>query len=99
MWRARKSLTHPAEAFHGFLTAWLAYHILGEDQAMARQIARVETGEDPALAYELDAHPQDKGTAALLQALRTTFRLLAEQGHDLEAANRRLLKEQAAHHG
>ncbi len=99
MWRTRKSLAHPAEAFHGFLTAWLAYHILGEDQAMARQIERVKGGEDAAIAYELDAQPRDKGTAALLQALRTAFRLLAEQGHDLEAANRRLLKEQAAHHG
>lgn len=97
MWRARKAMTRPAETFHAFLTAWLAYHILGEDQSMARQIARVQGGEDAAIAYELEAQPLDKGTAALLTALRSVFHLLAVQGHDLEQANQRLLKEQATH--
>jgi len=44
MWQARESMSRPAETLHGFLAAWLTYHILGEDQAMARAIGRVATG-------------------------------------------------------
>lgn len=99
MWRARGAMQHPAENFHGFLSAWLACHILGEDQVMARQIARMRDGESAEIAYELESQTQDNSTAALLAALKTLFRLLAEQSHDLAETNQRLLKEIAAHRG
>ncbi|MEW6164287.1 MAG: hemerythrin family protein [Pseudomonadota bacterium] len=97
MWRARTSMRHPAEVFHGFLSAWLTCHILGEDQVMARQMARIEAGESPEVAYELEKQPPDNGTAVLLDALRNVFHLLAEQNRDLAEAHQRLLKEIAAH--
>ena len=46
MWRARGSMEHPVETIHGFLSAWLAFHILVEDQSMARQVAAVAAGAD-----------------------------------------------------
>lgn len=98
MWRARGAMKHPAETIHDFLSAWLAFHILGEDQVMARQMERVKAGEAPELAYEIETQPPDKGTAALLKALHTLYHLLAEQNRELAEANERLLQGIAARH-
>lgn len=97
MWRARAAMKHPTETLHDFLAAWLTFHILGEDQSMARQIARVEAGDSAEIAYELEAQPKDNSSAALLQALKTLYGLLAEQNRELADTNRRLLEEIAAH--
>jgi two-component system NtrC family sensor kinase len=98
MWRARGAMKHPAETLHDFLSAWLAFHILGEDLVMARQMARVKAGEAPELVYEIESQPSDKGTAALLQALQTLYHLLAEQNRELAEANERLLQGIAPRH-
>ncbi len=97
MWRSRASMRNPCEMIYGFLSSWLAYHILAEDQSMARQIERIKAGESPEIAFEIESKPQDKSAAALLRALQTAFRLLAEQNHDLSEAHQRVLKEVAAH--
>ena len=97
MWRARAAMKHPCETFYDFLSAWLTFHILGEDQVMARQIERVHAGESAAAAYEIESQPKDNSTAALLQAVQTLYRLLAEQNHELADTNERLLQEIAAH--
>jgi hemerythrin len=97
MWRARAAMKHPTETLQGFLSAWLTFHILGEDQSMARQIARVEAGDSAEIAYELEAPPKDNSSAALLQALKTLYGLLAEQNRELADTNQRLLEEIAAH--
>jgi two-component system, NtrC family, sensor kinase len=99
MWRSRAAMQHPCQVIYGFLSSWLAYHILAEDQSMARQIERVKAGETPAVAFEKEEQPLDKGTAALLKALQTTFNLLSEQSRDLAEMNQRLLKEIATHRG
>ncbi len=96
MWRARGAMRHPAETLHDFLSAWLAFHILGEDQVMARQMVRVKGGESPEIAFELESQPQDNITAALLRALQTLYHLLAEQNRELADANERLLAGVAA---
>jgi uncharacterized protein YjiS (DUF1127 family) len=93
MWRARAAMKHPAETLHDFLSAWLAFHILGEDQSMARQMARVEAGESAETAYELESQPKDNSSAALLQALRTLYHLLAEQNRELADMNQRLMHD------
>jgi hemerythrin-like metal-binding protein len=90
MWRARGSMKNPAEVVHGFLTAWLTFHILGEDQVMARQIARVQAGEAAEIAYEIEHHPVDASAAALLGALHKLYGLLSSQNQDLAEANIRL---------
>lgn len=38
----------------GFLAKWLWRHILVVDQVMARQVRRIQAGEDPARAYEAE---------------------------------------------
>ncbi len=87
MWNSRATMTHPAEILHGFLSSWLGFHILGEDQTMARQIALIRSGESPARAYEATRTPQDNATAALLQALHNLYHVLSEQNRDLADAN------------
>ena len=90
MWRARGAMKHPAETLHDFLSAWLAFHILGEDQVMARQMARVKEGEAREMAYEIETQACGEGTAAPLKALHTLYHLLAEQNRELAEANERL---------
>lgn len=36
LWSTKETLSHPAEVFLSFLTSWLALHVLGIDQSMAR---------------------------------------------------------------
>lgn len=95
LWRARGAMKQPAETMHGFLAAWLAFHILGEDQAMARQIERIRGGESAEIAYELDAQPKDNTTAELLKALHRLYHLLSLHSHDLADTHERLERELA----
>lgn len=87
MWKTRSSISNPSEVFLGFLSSWLGYHILGEDQAMARQIALIRKGESPARAYEIETAPIDNNTAPLLTAMGNLYHVLSEQNRDLAAAN------------
>ncbi len=97
MWRARGAMKNPGETVLGFLSAWLAFHILGEDQSMTRQIALVQAGGSAATAFEVESQPDDNSTEALLGALRTLYHVLAEQNRDLAVANERLQRQVAAH--
>lgn len=99
MWRARGAMKNPAETVLGFLSAWLAFHILGEDQSMARQLALVQAGGSAVTAYEVESQPEDNTTAALLQALHMLYHVLAEQNRDLAEANERLQHLVAANGG
>ncbi len=96
MWRARGAMKQPAETLHGFLSAWLAFHILGEDQAMARQMDRLRAGESAEIAYELEVQPRDNTTAELLKALHRLYHLLSLHSHDLADTHERLEKEMAS---
>ena len=77
MWDTRTAMADPGQTLHEFLSAWLAYHILGEDQDMARQIAAVRAGTPAAAAYEPAQDPDENGTAALLAAMGRLYHLLA----------------------
>lgn len=93
MWRTRGAMQNPTETLHGFLAAWLAFHILGEDKAMARQIGLVKAGKTPPAAYEVTSQIEDNATAALLNALGKLYHLLSAQNRDLAEANARLQRE------
>ncbi|MDP3037933.1 MAG: bacteriohemerythrin, partial [Rhodocyclaceae bacterium] len=41
------------QEFLGFLAGWLLFHVLGEDQAMARQLRAIQDGSTPERAYEV----------------------------------------------
>ena len=90
MCNARGSSSNPGDALHEFLCAWLAFHILGEDQEMARQIALIRAAESSDQALDLAAKPLDNSTGALLTALRGLYHVLSEQNRDLAMANQRL---------
>ena len=71
-----------------FLSSWLAHHILGIDQSMARQIRKIRTGVPAAEAYEEERQRvQDPGTASLLDAMNALFRLIAARNETLEKLN------------
>ena len=79
-----------ARALLEFLTHWLAYHILGSDQAMAKQIAAIQAGASPAEAYRADTHSSDPATDTLLSALNALFHQVSERNHELVQLNANL---------
>ncbi len=90
MWAARDATPNPAEVLHGFLRAWLAMHILGEDQSMARQIAAIQAGTPAEQAHARETSNRDNATAALLLAIQGLYKVLAQQNTELMHANQQL---------
>ncbi len=90
MWNSRDSMENPVETLHGFLRSWLGFHILGEDQVMARQIALIRAGKSPDQAYDIGLESRDNATSALLQAMHNLYHVLSEQNRNLAAAKVRL---------
>ena len=90
IWSARAAMSRPAEALHGFLRSWLAFHILGVDHSMARQMALIQAGKSPDEAYEIELTRDDHATTALLKAIGNLYKVLSQQNADLVAANLRL---------
>lgn len=79
-----------ADALLRFLTYWLAYHILGTDQVLARQIAAVRAGAGADRAFAEAAAPAPGPTQPLLQSLNGLFQLVSERNRELAEANRTL---------
>ena len=75
-----------------FLIHWLAYHILGIDQNMARQMAAIEEGATPRQAYEAEEKQKDSSTVPLLAALNGLFEQVSERNKQLLRFNQ-LLEE------
>lgn len=74
-----------------FLTNWLAYHILGTDQAMARQLADIRAGMSPAAAYVAEeGRIADPATASLLEAVNSLCGVLGGRNRALVDLNRQL---------
>ena len=79
-----------AKSLLEFLTHWLAYHILGMDQFMSKQIAAIRSGLKPEDAY-LDHSPsKDPATDTLLAALNGLFHQVSERNHELVQLNKTL---------
>ncbi|CAH7424849.1 Hemerythrin [Vibrio chagasii] len=66
-----------------FLIHWLAYHILGIDQNMARQMTAIEEGATPLQAFEAEEKQQDTATVPLLAALNGLFEQVSERNKQL----------------
>ena len=73
-----------------FLTHWLAFHILGEDQNMARQIKAIKAGMKPINAYETEEKERDKATEPLLIALNGLFMQVSARNLELIQMNQSL---------
>lgn len=79
-----------AKSLLQFLTHWLAYHILGSDQSMAKQIAAIKSGCSAEEAYLADAPSRDPATDTLLAALNGLFHQVSERNRELVELNRTL---------
>lgn len=90
LWNSRATLNNPVETLHGFLTAWLTVHILGEDQAMARQIAAIRDGKSAGQAFAAQTHNVDPATSILLEAMGRLYGVASEQNQNLAALNQSL---------
>ena len=70
-----------------FLIYWLAYHILGSDQSMARQMAAIGTGQAPADAFLAEERMKESAVAPLVYALNGLFRQVSERNRALLELN------------
>lgn len=73
-----------------FLINWLAYHILGIDQNMARQLEAITSGVTPENAYLLEEKNRSESTEPLLAALTGLFQQLSERNRTLQEMNKTL---------
>lgn len=82
-----------ADSLLKFLTHWLAFHILGQDQDMAKQIRAIRSGTDPRHAYEQLEQERTSATAPLLEALNGLFEHVSQQNKQLTELNESLEKK------
>lgn len=73
-----------------YLVHWLTYHILGQDQIMARQIDAVRSGVDAAAAFEAEEKEQDAAIEPLIEALNGLLAQLSLRNRELLEVNRSL---------
>lgn len=75
-----------------FLSSWLTFHILGADQAMARQARLIAEGVDAERARELvhEEAEADSASAVLQASLLELFALTQERSEALAVSNREL---------
>lgn len=76
-----------ARSLLSFLTYWLAYHILGMDQDMAKQIRALQAGVTASAAFEQKEQLRSGETEPLLEALDGLFREVTEQNKRLKQLN------------
>lgn len=69
-----------------YLMHWLSFHILDEDQQMARQIASIRQGQPPALAYEISflSPKDDVSREPLVAALSDIYALTNVRRRSME---------------
>ncbi|MBM9520052.1 GGDEF domain-containing protein [Desulforhopalus vacuolatus] len=79
-----------ASTFLNFLIHWLAYHILGEDQNMTRQIKAIQYGMSPHEAYEKMKQERYNATVPLLEALNGLFEQVSIRNKELKQLNESL---------
>lgn len=79
-----------AESLLKFLTQWLAYHILGTDQVLARQIAAMRAGHSPAEAYTQCEGFSEGAMETMLDALNGLLHHLSERNQQLAEFNQSL---------
>ena len=73
-----------------FLIHWLAYHILGTDQNMARQIEMIQAGAKASDAFDEQERAQDSSTKPLLAALNSLFNQVSKRNKELLELNQSL---------
>ena len=90
----KKSLSNSnpnsAKSLLKFLIHWLAYHILGLDQSMAKQIFAIQNGVSSYDAYTQEVKQKNGATGPLLRALNGLFHQVSERNRELSLLNQTL---------
>jgi len=86
--KERSSAT--ATRLYEFLVSWLAFHILGIDQVMARQIAAIEAGATPSVAFRSVVKNQAPATATLVHSMDRLFWQISDRNRELFELNQTL---------
>jgi hemerythrin len=79
-----------AEPLLKFLTYWLAFHILGTDQSMARQVRAIRSGQKADDALSAEEVMKEGATEPLLHALNGLFHQVSERNRELLELNKTL---------
>lgn len=79
-----------ASVLLNFLVHWLTYHILGEDQNMARQIKAIRAGSSPGEAFEAEERQRNTALEPLLTAINELLAQLSSRNEELVELNRSL---------
>ena len=81
-----------------FLSSWLTFHILSEDQKMARQLREIAAGVLAATAAASVAHEDSSANAVLNEALVDLFQVVTQRNLNLKSLNEdlTLAKEELA---
>jgi hemerythrin len=79
-----------AKSLLKFLIYWLAYHILGSDQCMAKQVTAIRSGQTAAVAYLAEERMKEGAVQPLLHALNGLFRQVSERNRELLQLNQTL---------
>lgn len=82
--------SNAAEPLLKFLIYWLASHILGTDQSMARQIRAIESGRTPEEAFLEERTVNEEVLDPLLKALNSLFHEISERNRELLELNHTL---------
>lgn len=77
-----------------FLTNWLTFHILAEDQSMARQLSAISRGVSPERALQNEKEPESSANRVLLEALTDLFGLVSQRNQTLKELNNDLMQAQ-----
>lgn len=87
-----KPADDPAAMEHllDFLIHWLAYHILGIDKNMARQIELIKSGVSPKQAFIQEEVEAEKSTEPLITALNGLFSQVSRRNKELALLNKTL---------
>lgn len=85
----KNNLSKPSDLLK-FLIHWLAYHILRDDQIMARQIKLIKSGVDPEEAFFRVNNEEESATEPLLAALNGLFGQVSARNQQLKTLNRSL---------
>lgn len=70
-----------------FHNNWMAYHLLGSDKSLSRQIAAIETGLGAKEAYEKEQQEANQSTKTLLVALNNLFQQASRRNRQLVEMN------------